>query len=260
MAYGRFASYYDRLMEDMPYAEWLAFLDECWVRYGHKPKSIADLGCGTGSLTIPLAERGFHVAGIDLSEDMLAVAQMKSESSHKGFISGSTTWLQQDMREWMLPSRVDAAISLCDCLNYLTEESDIAAAFRSTWEGLEPGGLFIFDVHTPYQLQNYAKEQPFILNEEDIAYIWYCDLDEATLTLEHELTIFAREKDDHPLKMLKSERFLKVEEIHVQRAYPLSWLEDQLLEAGFSRVDKYADFRFESPRENTERAFFVAVK
>lgn len=76
VAYNQFAYYYDRLMEGMPYAEWLEFLQQCWKQYG-LPQTIADLGCGTGSLALPLAQQGHEVYGIDLSEDMLAVAQQR---------------------------------------------------------------------------------------------------------------------------------------------------------------------------------------
>lgn len=260
MAYGQFAGCYDRLMADMPYADWLAFVAECWQRYDKKPQTLADLGCGTGSLSIPLAEQGQRVFGIDLSEDMLTVAEHKGKTLYKGFQSGSVTWLNQDMREWVLPEPVDAAISLCDCLNYLTEEEGIREAFRSTWEGLVSGGIFVFDVHTPYQLHTYAQEQPFVLSEEDIAYIWYCELDEATQTLTHDLTIFAREPEPSVQRKPGNGRFMRIEELHHQRAYPLEWLERELKAAGFGRVDVYADFRFEAPSEETERAFFVAVK
>ncbi|WP_058301972.1 class I SAM-dependent DNA methyltransferase [Gorillibacterium timonense] len=248
MAYGHFASVYDRLMEDMPYSDWLAFVEECWRLYGIQPSQVVDLGCGTGTLSLPLAERGYPVTGIDLSADMLAMARRKAES--KGL--AGITWLEQDMREWELPGKVDAVLSLCDCLNYLTEEDGIAAAFRATWEGLAPGGLFIFDVNTEHRYRIYAEEQPFLLNEEDVAYLWYCDLEEETMTITHDLTIFAQEE--------KSDRFIRIEETHEQRAYPLDWLRLELLKAGFSRVDLYSDFTWNPVSQETERAFFVAFK
>lgn len=46
-AYGQFASVYDKLMQDMPYEEWLQFAHDSWERYG-MPKTVVDLGCGTG--------------------------------------------------------------------------------------------------------------------------------------------------------------------------------------------------------------------
>jgi 2-polyprenyl-3-methyl-5-hydroxy-6-metoxy-1,4-benzoquinol methylase len=77
-------------MADMPYGEWVD-----WV-VAHVPTQgahIVDLGCGTGNVAIPLAELGYAVTGIDLSDTMLAVAAQKAERT-------SVEWLEQDMVEW----------------------------------------------------------------------------------------------------------------------------------------------------------------
>jgi ubiquinone/menaquinone biosynthesis C-methylase UbiE len=82
MSYERFAYTYDRLMREMPYGDWLRFAREAWNEYGITPKTIVDLGCGTGNIAIPLGLEGFDVTGIDLSEDMLAVALQKAENQN----------------------------------------------------------------------------------------------------------------------------------------------------------------------------------
>jgi SAM-dependent methyltransferase len=255
-AYRQFASVYDRLMEDMPYSDWLRFARESWERYGI-PKTVVDLGCGTGSLAIPLARSGFEVFAIDLSADMLTIGRSKWEGSPQQAIrsnAGSIRWLQQDMRSWELPEPVDTVISFCDCVNYLTEEPDVEAAFRATYNGLKPGGVFLFDVHPRKTIERYAKEQPFVLDERDVAYIWTCELDEKRTEIEHRLTIFAKEGDR------QEERFARIEEVHIQRAYDAAWLREALGRAGFSRIDSFADFKLELPNLNTERLFFAAVK
>lgn len=252
MSYEQFAYTYDRLMKEMPYEEWLRFAKEGWSRYSLTPSTLADLGCGTGSLAIPFAKEGLRVTGIDLSEDMLAVAQHKAEGI--SLTSGSIQWIQQDLREWELPHRVDAVISFCDCINYLLEEDDIVQAFQSTYQGLNSGGLFMFDVHTPLQLEQYADSQPFFLNEDDVSYIWTSELDRRRMQIEHSLTIFAQTDTDGGL-------FKRVDELHVQRAYSLSWLEKQLKKVGFTDVRVTADFNWkQAPADFTERAFFAARK
>jgi SAM-dependent methyltransferase len=260
MSYTKFAYYYDRLMDNLPYTDWLRFMDSCWERYG-KPKTLVDLGCGTGSLAIPLAQNGLQVTGIDLSEDMLAVAQNKSQGIPGGV---NVAWVQQDMREWELHEQVDAAVSFCDCLNYILEEDEIVQAFRQTYQGLKSGGLFIFDVHTPFTLISYAETQPFFMNEEDIAYIWTSELEDETCEICHELTLFVRE-DDGKSSLSKDRspqesKFLRFEETHVQRGYRLDWLKRQLLDIGFIDVECFGDFRFEPVHAETERAFFVCHK
>ncbi|MFC0333626.1 class I SAM-dependent DNA methyltransferase [Paenibacillus sepulcri] len=255
-AYRQFATVYDRLMEDMPYSDWLRFARECWDRYGI-PQTVVDLGCGTGSLAIPLARSGFQVFGIDLSADMLSIGRSKWDESPQQAIrssAGAIRWLQQDMCSWELPEQVDAVISFCDCINYLTEEDYVEAAFRATYEGLKPGGVFLFDVHPPRTLQRYADEQPFVLDDRDIAYIWTSDLDSERVEIEHHLTIFVRESDEGP------SHYNRFEEIHVQRAYQPKWIREALARAGFGRVESFADFRLAAPDDRSERLFFAAVK
>jgi len=252
-SYGQFASVYDSLMEDMPYAEWLGFARASWNKYG-MPATVVDLGCGTGSLSIPLARSGFDVYGIDLSADMLSVARSKWDETPAQAIrprTGMIRWLNQDMREWELHEPVEAVISFCDCLNYLTEETDVESAFRATFNGLKKGGVFLFDVHPPKQFVRYAEEHPFVLDEKDVAYIWTCEFEEKRCEIEHNLTIFARESDG---------RFIRFEETHVQRAYDPDWIEAALRRAGFSAIDRYADFELKPASELSERLFFAAVK
>jgi SAM-dependent methyltransferase len=265
MAYDLFAYQYDRLMEDMPYAEWLRFLQECWDKYG-RPQTIVDLGCGTGSIAIPLAREGHEVFGIDLSEDMLAVAQHKANEAedkhrHTGKGRSSITWLQQDMRDWSLLRPVDAVISLCDCINYLLEEEEVRQTFSRTYAGLKAGGLFVFDVHTAYQFETYAEEQPFFLNDDDVAYIWTSELDMERCQIEHALTIFAKRFTANGAYGDQTEElFQRIEEYHIQRAYSLEWLESELLAAGFAQVESCTDFTWQPLTEHTQRAFFIARK
>ncbi|NBI29503.1 class I SAM-dependent DNA methyltransferase [Chengkuizengella marina] len=252
MSYEGFANYYDALMEDMPYSQWIDFAERCWIKYG-KPKTIVDLGCGTGNISIPLAKKGFQVYGIDLSSEMLTVANQK-ELNNLPIInqnSGSIIWLEQDMKDLELPSFVDCIISFCDCYNYITDEVHLIQSFQKVYEYLEHKGLFIFDMLTESQFQFYAEEQPFTYNEEDLSYIWTCDYDAKHREIEHDLTIFAKHSDSN---------YMKINEIHTQRAYPIEWIKNQLSHIGFININVLGDFRFESPNDATKRVFFLAQK
>jgi 2-polyprenyl-3-methyl-5-hydroxy-6-metoxy-1,4-benzoquinol methylase len=78
MSYQQFAYLYDKLMKDAPYDEWVQFVKDRCTKYNVQGVRLLDLACGTGELSVRLAQEKFQVTGIDLSEDMLAVAQAKA--------------------------------------------------------------------------------------------------------------------------------------------------------------------------------------
>jgi predicted TPR repeat methyltransferase len=246
LAYGDFAYYYDQLMKDAPYEKWMTFLEEAMARYGIRPRHIADLGCGTGTLSIPLAERGYTVTGVDLSEEMLSVACAKVESQ-----TPRLRFFCQDLRELVLPEPVDLAFSFCDTLNYLTREEDVHQVFARVKEALRPNGLFMFDVHSVFKLREKLGQNVFYEVTDEVSYIWQSRFEEATATVEYDITFFALDDEEDEL-------YRRFHEVHVQRAYEPEVLCDLLKSVGFSTVEVYADFGWDVPKETSERLFFVA--
>ncbi|URN93064.1 MAG: class I SAM-dependent methyltransferase [Candidatus Pristimantibacillus lignocellulolyticus] len=247
-SYGQFATVYDRLMADMPYEEWIAFAEAVWQQHG-KPQKVVDLGCGTGSIAIPLAIKGYQVVGIDLSSDMLAVAAQKLEQQSS--VDGNLTLLEQNMSQWELSEKVDSVISFCDCLNYIVDEDDLLATLSATYDQLKQGGSFIFDVHPITRFEQYAADQPFVYDENGISYMWSSEYDEDDHIIEHFLSIFVQEADG---------RYSRIDEEHVQRAYSSKWLEGALRSVGFTQIHLYSDFQLKAADDHSTRLFFVAIK
>ncbi|HIW34968.1 MAG TPA: class I SAM-dependent methyltransferase [Candidatus Paenibacillus intestinavium] len=247
-AYGQFATVYDRLMADMPYEEWIAFAEAVWQEHG-QPHKVVDLGCGTGSIAIPLASQGYKVVGIDLSSDMLAVAEQKWVQ--QGATSGNLTLLEQNMCRWQISEQVDSVISFCDCLNYIVDEDDLLATLSATYDQLKPGGSFIFDVHPITRFEQYAADQPFVYDENGITYMWSSEYDEDEHIIEHFLSIFVEEPDG---------RYSRIDEEHIQRAYSSKWLEGALRSVGFTHIHLYSDFQLKAADDDSTRLFFVAIK
>lgn len=87
-AYTSFAEVYDTFMDNVPYEEWADYLEDRLKEYGIRDGLVLELGCGTGSMTELLAEKGYDMIGVDNSEDMLEIAMEKRiESGHDILLS-----------------------------------------------------------------------------------------------------------------------------------------------------------------------------
>ena len=116
-AYSSFAAVYDTFMDNIPYDDWAAYLISLLKEYAVEDGLVLDMGCGTGSMTERLAEEGYDMIGIDNSEEMLEIAMEKRAESGLDIL-----YLLQDMREFELYGTVKAVVSICDSVNYITEE------------------------------------------------------------------------------------------------------------------------------------------
>ena len=137
-AYTGFAYVYDEYMDNIPYEEWCEYLVERLKEQGVTPDmEIADLGCGTGTVTQLLDKAGYSCVGIDNAPDMLTIAAEKLYESGQEIV-----YSLQDMRDFELPYEVDAMVSIADSMNYITSKEDITSVFECVKKGLKPGGLF----------------------------------------------------------------------------------------------------------------------
>ena len=166
-AYTSFASVYDIFMDNIPYEEWAEYLSRLLAEYEVTDGIVLDLGCGTGTLTELMAARGFDMIGVDYSEEMLEIAMEKRAESGRDIL-----YLLQDMREFELYGTVRAVISICDSLNYITEEAELEEVFRLVNNYLDPEGVFIFDFNTVYKYREILGDQTIAESREDCSFIW----------------------------------------------------------------------------------------
>ena len=140
-SYTSFAMVYDTFMDNVPYEEWAVYLQELLKEYQIEEGLVLDLGCGTGTMTELLADYGYDMIGVDNSEEMLEIAfEKRMQSGHDGIL-----YLLQDMRDFELYGTVKAVVSICESVNYITEEEELEQVFRLVNNYLDPGGIFIFD-------------------------------------------------------------------------------------------------------------------
>ena len=238
LVYEKFAALYDELME-VDYEAWLDTIEGLWQ--GKRPHLVLDLCCGSGGMTAALEGRGYTPIGVDVSAEMLAEAREK--------LSPEALLLCQDMRELDLYGTVDAALCLCDSLNYLETEDDLRRVFQKVNLFLEPGGLFIFDMNTPYQFAEVLGENTFAETTEDAAYIWENDFDPEEGVNTFAVTFFARQPDG------SYERFF---ELHEEFAYPLERVWALLKEAGLIPLAVYDGYTGEKADADCGRWLIVA--
>lgn len=247
-SYHKLAELYDHLMEDAPYEDWMAYTLKAWNKVGLKPDKVADLGCGTGTLLRLLLEYGVEAYGVDLSPGMIEATREKLQRSHPG---GNVHLLCQDIQKLSLPEQMDSVLSYCDTINYIVVPEGVQQVFRQVYQCLKPGGLFIFDVHTPYKVEQFFGNETFTDTDPEVSYIWDCHYQEETREVAHKLTFFVQEQ---------GEWYRRYEEIHHQRAYLLEDLTRWLGEAGFRLLSLTGDFTMDPVEEESERAFFVAQR
>jgi ubiquinone/menaquinone biosynthesis C-methylase UbiE len=243
-AYKNLASSYDRLTNDVDYEATVEFYNEILKREGVRPRTAVDLACGTGSVTVLLAKQGIRTVGVDMSEDMLTAAWEKVMDMDE-----PPTFVCQKLQELRLPRGVDLAVCALDSLDYITDPNDCAEAIKRAYKVLNPGGIFIFDVNTPEKLR--AMDGQVFLDEDDDVYcVWRGEFDEQTNICSYGMDLFQR----------RGNLWERSFEEHREYAYSQEQLTNYLKQAGFSRIEVYADRQFCAPREGEQRIYFKARK
>lgn len=242
-SYTVLAEFYDQLTTDVPYVRWANYLEKQFARHKNPIRSIVELGCGTGTLAAILAARGYQVTAVDLSPDMLSVAAEKCEELDVQLVC-------QDMSKLALPMQADAVICCLDSLNYVTRPAQVQRTFQRVFRTLKPGGLFLFDVKTPYALES-ADGQVYIDENEEVYCVWRGEYDARRRICGYGIDLFALQEDGS---------WWRDGEYHEEYAYTMEELSAWLGEAGFARVKQFGNLRLSTPKEGEERVFFTARK
>lgn len=250
--YEAISGIYDKINADIDYSAWGNFVEACFDRYlAHRPELLLDLACGTGSMTLELARRGYDMIGVDRSPDMLSVAYERKYDEDGEM---SILYLCQDMRTFELYGTVGAVTCCLDSVNYLVGESDLEKCFACVHNYLDPDGLFIFDVNTPYKFKNIYADNSYILESEDeegrMSYCgWQNEFDSETGICNFYLSVFSEDDDG---------RYSRSDEMQTERCYDRDELIKALKKCGFETLDVFGGFDFSEPDETCERWYIVA--
>ena len=213
---------------------------------------MLDLACGTGSMALELSDRGYDMIGVDRSEDMLSEAYLRSEG--KGIL-----YLLQDMRSFELYGTVGAVVCCLDSINYLLTPEDVARTFKNVHNYLDPDGLFLFDMNTPYKFKNIYADNAYILEDEidygdgtppaSVFCGWQNQYDEKNGICTFYLTLFEENEDGS---------YTRSEEEQHEREYSLETIKKLLSDSNFELCGVFRGYGFEEINETTERWYIAA--
>jgi len=242
--YGRMAGVYDRLMGDVDYEAWAAYYHQLMLLHGCQAERVVDCACGTGSMTAALALRGFNMTGVDISEEMLALASDKMRA-----LGIQAPMVCQDMRALDLPRPVDAIVCACDGVNYLTSVEETRAFFGAAHRGLIPGGLLLFDISSRYKLELVLDDNVYGEDHFDLCFLWQNAYDPRARLIEMTLTFFTR---------CEGGLYQRFDERHVQRAHEPEELCQWLAVTGFEVLGIYGETSLDEPKPDAQRLHMVA--
>ncbi|MCC8023435.1 MAG: class I SAM-dependent methyltransferase [Clostridiales bacterium] len=184
-AYERFAGVYDRLNRAVDYDRYGDYLCGLLARFGVVEGLVLDLACGTGQMAVRLVRRGYEVIGVDASVDMLCQARETLAAA-----GADCLLLNQRMEALDLYGTVGGCVCTFDSLNHLPELEAVRAAVERVALFLEPGGVFVFDVNTPFKHEQVLGDRTFVLEDDGCYLVWQNAYDPDTCTVELTLDLF----------------------------------------------------------------------
>lgn len=246
MSYGVFAKHYDLLTKNVNYAGYAERVDFILSCLGKKGGTIIDAACGTASLGAKLYNLGYKIIGVDSSESMIFEAEKKR--ALLGIEDKSFRLSVSDIRELSLSSPAEAAVCSLDALNHLGGISDVGRAFLSVKNSLKRGGVFIFDMNTPYKHKSVLGYNTFVYDLPEVYTVWRNEYFESGCTVAITLDFFVNEGGSYK----------KYTEKFSERAYKKERVTALLDRCGFEVLGLYDELKSAAPGPRTERILYVA--
>ena len=241
-SYSAFARVYDTFTDNVDYAKMARRFDSLIMNRAARRGILLDLACGTGTLSCEMAKLGYDVIGVDASPEMLSVASQKAMGQDIIFIC-------QRMEQLDLYGTVDACVCSLDSLNHLDSLGALERVFERVSLFLSPGGVFVFDMNTPYKHEKVLAQNSFVYESPDTLLVWR-NATEGLVT-EVSLDFFFKQRDG---------RYLRQSESFFERAFELPQIKHALSKAGLSIPDIYGEDGDTPPDAFAERYIFVCGK
>ena len=245
-SYRKFAEYYDILTENVDYKSRMDEINSLFQKYSDNTdeKILLDLACGTGSMSEEAEKLGYDVIGVDCSEEMLFEAVNKKYEK-----ALDIQYVKQDMRKLDLYGGVDITICILDSLNHLSGFEDVKKVFERVFMFTNEGGLFIFDMNTPYKHRNVLADNALIFETEDVFVAWENEFSEKDCKVDITLNFFEKTHNNYK----------RYTENFSELAYEKEDIIKACEEVGFKLMETIPKYEQESD-EQPERIVYVLKK
>jgi ubiquinone/menaquinone biosynthesis C-methylase UbiE len=246
-SYNHFADVYDILTTNVDYKVRSEYISGFFIEQGISNGTILDLACGTGSMSLEFAKMGYDIIGVDLSQQMLTIAQSKLSQADCNF-----SLINSKIQDFSLVDGVDGCICCLDSINHLNSINEIFDCFKNVFLSLKKGGIFVFDVNTIYKHKNILANNTFVFDEEDFYLVWENEYDENSSDNEVRILL--------DLFLYNGKNYDRFSEEFYEKAYDIQLLKKIILDTGFEIIGIYSELSKSNPKEDDERIYFVCKK
>lgn len=238
-SYNAFAQFYDYLTENVNYKVRSDYISNFFYEYGCGGSKVLDLACGTGTVSKLLSDKGYCVTGMDISDEMLTVAQEKC--------CGKVEFLKGDISDFSLPEKYDYCICLLDSINHLDCIESVRKCFSCVYNALNKNGIFVFDVNTVYKHKDILGDNTFAFDEDDFFLCWdneYMENNRVRILLD--------------FFVFNGNNYDRFSEEFYETAYDIEDIKNAL--SDFEIVGIYDDMNLSPPKADSERVYFVCKR
>ena len=247
MSYDIFSSVYDILTENVEYERISNKICSLLHKNGVDRGLLLDLGCGTGTLSFLLEQRGFDIIGVDASEDMLSVANEKKYEDNS-----SALFLCQKAEELDLFGTIQCAVSTLDTFNHIGNIEKIEKAISLVSLFMDMNGIFIFDMNTPYKHTKILGNNTFVYDMDEVYCVWQNSYDKASEKTDIDLDFFIKNEDD--------DCFERYSESFSEYVYDINEIINIIKKCGFTLLATTDDYSDNPVCDTTERITFICKK
>jgi len=237
------ANFYDGMNTDLTdlkfYKKWLP---------KNKDARILELCCGTGRLTLPIAEDGYNISGVDISSSMLKQAKLKASE-----IGLEVDFIKADIRTLNLPEKFDLIFIPFNSVHHLYQNEDLFQTLDVVKNHLNENGLFLLDCFNP-------NIQYIVEGEKELKEITEYNTKDGRKVLVKQKMRYESKNQINCIEWhyYINDEFNSIQNLDMRLYFPQE-LDAYLKQNGFALIHKFGSFKEEEFNDNSEKQIFVLM-